>query len=77
MFYRSDLRKPVSIKRTKYIRKSWVQNLGLCSKCPPFTRTHALGCPHLWEDELPGASVCSNVPVSRAQCEISTQDVNT
>jgi len=37
--YRSRLRKPVSIKQTKHSRKSEAQNL--CSKCPPFTRTHA------------------------------------
>ena len=35
---RPNLRKPVSIKRTKYTRKSQVQNLS--STCPPFTRTH-------------------------------------
>jgi len=37
--YRSHLRKPVSMKHTKHSRKSETQNL--CSKCPPFTRTHA------------------------------------
>jgi len=37
--YRSHLRKPVSMKQTKHSRKSEAQNL--CSKCPPFTRTHA------------------------------------
>ena len=37
--YRSHLRKPVSMKQTKHNRKSEAQNL--CSKCPPFTRTHA------------------------------------
>jgi len=37
--YRSHLRKPVSTKQTKHSRKSEAQNL--CSKCPPFTRTHA------------------------------------
>jgi len=36
----SNLRKPVSIKRTQHSIKSQVQNL--CSKCPTFTRTHAL-----------------------------------
>ena len=36
--YRSHL-KPVSMKQTKHSRKSEAQNL--CSKCPPFTRTHA------------------------------------
>jgi len=37
--YRSHLQKPVSMKQTKHSRKSEAQNL--CSKCPPFTRTHA------------------------------------
>jgi len=37
--YRSHLRKLVSMKQTKHSRKSEAQNL--CSKCPPFTRTHA------------------------------------
>ena len=37
--YRSHGRKPVSMKQTKHSRKSEAQNL--CSKCPPFTRTHA------------------------------------
>ena len=37
--YRSHLRKPVLMKQTKHNRKSEAQNL--CSKCPPFTRTHA------------------------------------
>ena len=39
--YRSHLRKPVpvSMKQTKHSRKSEAQNL--CSKRPPFTRTHA------------------------------------
>jgi len=37
--YRSHLQKPVSMKRTKRSRKSEAQNL--CSKYPPFTRTHA------------------------------------
>jgi len=37
--YRSHLQKPVSTKQTKHIRKSEAQNL--CSKCPPFMRTHA------------------------------------
>ena len=37
--YRSHLRKPVSMKQTKHSRKSEAQNV--CSKCPPFTRTHA------------------------------------
>ena len=37
--YRLRLRKPVSMKQTKHSRKSEAQNL--CSKCPPFTRTHA------------------------------------
>ena len=37
--YRLHLRKPVSMKQTKHRRKSETQNL--CSKCPPFTRTHA------------------------------------
>jgi len=32
-------RKQVSMKQTKYSRKPEAQNL--CSKCPPFTRTHA------------------------------------
>ena len=32
-------RKRVSMKQTKHSRKSEAQNL--CSKCPPFTRTHA------------------------------------
>ena len=36
--YRSHLQKPVSMKQTKHSRKSEAQNL--CSKCPPFTRTH-------------------------------------
>ena len=37
--YRSHLGEPVSMKQTNYSRKSDAQNL--CSKCPPFTRTHA------------------------------------
>jgi len=37
--YRSHLGQPVSTKQTKHSRKSKAQNL--CSKCPPFTRTHA------------------------------------
>ena len=37
--YRSHLGQPVSTKQTKHSRKSEAQNL--CSKCPPFTRTHA------------------------------------
>ena len=37
--YRSHLRKPVLMKQTKHSRKSKAQNL--CSKCPPFMRTHA------------------------------------
>jgi len=37
--YRSHLRKPLSMKQMKHSRKSEAQNL--CSKCPPFTRTHA------------------------------------
>ena len=37
--YRSHLQKPVSMKQTKHSRKSEAQNL--CSKCPPFMRTHA------------------------------------
>jgi len=37
--YRSHLRKPVSMKQTEHSRKSEAQNL--CSKCPPFSRTHA------------------------------------
>jgi len=37
--YRLHLRKPVSMKQTKHSRKSEAQNL--CSKYPPFTRTHA------------------------------------
>ena len=37
--YRSHLGQPVSTKQTKYSRKSEAQNL--CSKCPPFTQTHA------------------------------------
>jgi len=37
--YRLHLWKPVSMKQTKHSRKSEAQNL--CSKCPPFTRTHA------------------------------------
>ena len=37
--YRSHLQKPVSMKQTKHSRKLAAQNL--CSKCPPFTRTHA------------------------------------
>ena len=37
--YRSHLQKPVSMKQTKHRRKSQARNL--CSKCPPFTRTHA------------------------------------
>ena len=37
--YRSQLGQPVSTKQTKHSRKSEAQNL--CSKCPPFTRTHA------------------------------------
>jgi len=36
---RLHLRKPVSMKQTKHSRKS--QGKNLCSKCPPFTRTHA------------------------------------
>jgi len=36
--YRSHLGQPVSTKQTKHSRKSEAQNL--CSKCPPFTRTH-------------------------------------
>ena len=36
--YRSHLQKPVSMKQTKHSRKSEAQHL--CSKCPPFTRTH-------------------------------------
>jgi len=35
----SHLQKPVSTKQTKHSRKLEAQNL--CSKCPPFTRTHA------------------------------------
>ena len=35
----SILQKPVSTKQTKHSRKSEAQNL--CSKCPPFTQTHA------------------------------------
>ena len=41
--YRLHLRKPVSMKQTKHSRKSVAQNL--CSKCPPFTRTHAYATP--------------------------------
>ena len=37
--YRSHLGQPVSMTQAKYSRKSEAQNL--CSKCPPFTRTHA------------------------------------
>ena len=37
--YRSHLGEPVSMKQTRHRRKSEAQNL--CSKCPPFTRTHA------------------------------------
>jgi len=37
--YRSHLGQPVSTKQIKHSRKSEAQNL--CSKCPPFTRTHA------------------------------------
>ena len=37
--YRSHLGEPVSMKQTKHSRKSEAQNV--CSKCPPFTRTHA------------------------------------
>ena len=37
--YRSHLGKPVSMKQAKHSRKSEAQNV--CSKCPPFTRTHA------------------------------------
>jgi len=37
--YRSHLGQPVSAKQTKHSKKSEAQNL--CSKCPPFTRTHA------------------------------------
>ena len=39
MFIRSHLGQPVSTKQTKHRRKSEAQNL--CSKCPPFTQTHA------------------------------------
>ena len=39
ILYRLHLRKPVSMKQTKHSRKSEAQNL--CSKCQPFTRTHA------------------------------------
>jgi len=38
--YRSNLRKPVSMKQTKHSRKSQAQNL--CSKCPPFTLTRCI-----------------------------------
>jgi len=38
--YRSHLQKTVSMKQTKHSRKSEAQNW--CSKCPPFTRTHAV-----------------------------------
>jgi len=37
--YQSHLQKLVSMKQTKHSRKLEAQNL--CSKCPPFTRTHA------------------------------------
>jgi len=37
--YRSHLGQPVSMTQAKHSRKSEAQNL--CSKCPPFTRTHA------------------------------------
>jgi len=37
--YRSHLGQPVWTKQTKHSRKSETRNL--CSKCPPFTRTHA------------------------------------
>jgi len=37
--YRSHLGQPVSMTQPKHSRKSEAQNL--CSKCPPFTRTHA------------------------------------
>jgi len=37
--YRSHLGQTVLTKQTKHSRKSEAQNL--CSKCPPFTRTHA------------------------------------
>ena len=39
MFISITFTKPVSMKQTKHSRKSEAQNL--CSKCPPFTRTHA------------------------------------
>ena len=39
ILYRSHLQKPVSMKQTKHSRKLQARNL--CSKCPPFTRTHA------------------------------------
>ena len=38
--YRSHLGQPVSTKQTKHSKKSEAQNL--CSKCPPFTRIHAV-----------------------------------
>jgi len=37
--YRSHLGQPVSTKQAKHCRKSEARNL--CSKCLPFTRTHA------------------------------------
>ena len=37
--HRSHLRNSVLMKQTKHSRKSDAHNI--CSKCPPFTRTHA------------------------------------
>jgi len=39
MFISITLGQPISTKQTKHSRKSEAQNL--CSKCPPFTQTHA------------------------------------